>query len=453
MKETDVIILGAGLTGLTCAHYLNKKNRDFLLVDKQPRCGGVIMTHRENGFIYENGPNTGIISHPEVADLFNDLQDKMTLEIADKKSDKRYVLKKGKWHALPSGLLSGISTPLFSWKDKFRLLGEPFRPAGTNPDETLADMVRRRMGESFLNYAVDPFILGIYAGDPAQLVTKYALPKLYNLEQNYGSFIGGSIRKKKPENPAEAKKATRKTFSVNGGLSGLVEALEQSVGTDKCLLGVENIAITRAGNGYRLIGTDSNGETIEIIARKIVSTVGAYAIRSLFPFFEADHLTNLENLHYTRVIEVAVGFNEWKGRPLDAFGALIPHLEKRDILGIMFMSSLFEGRSPENGALVTIFMGGVRRQDLLDLEDDKVRELVAKELKDLLELPDFNPDLFRIKRHTHAIPQYRSSSKQRYESIEALQKEYPGLILAGNIRDGIGMADRIKQGKLIAESL
>ncbi|TSA38175.1 MAG: protoporphyrinogen oxidase [Porphyromonadaceae bacterium] len=453
MKQTDIIILGAGLTGLTCAHYLNKKNLDFLLVDKQSRIGGVIRTHKEKGFVYENGPNTGIISHPEVADLFNDLKEYMALEIANEKSDKRYVLKKGKWHALPSGLFSGISTPLFSWKDKFRLLGEPFRPPGKNPDENLADMVRRRMGVSFLNYAVDPFILGIYAGDPAQLVTRYALPKLYNLEQDYGSFIGGSIRIKRPENVSEAKKATRKTFSVKGGLSGLVESLQQSIGASKCLLGVENIVIEQADGGYLLKGTDSNGDPVEIKTKKIVSTVGAYAIRSLFPFFDADHLANAENLHYTRVIEVAVGFNEWKGRPLDAFGALIPHLEKRDILGIMFMSSLFEGRCPENGALVTIFIGGVRRQDLCDLNDAQVRELVERELKDLLVLDDFNPDLFRIMRHSHAIPQYRAESKQRYESIDALQNKYPGLILAGNIRDGIGMADRIKQGKTIAEGL
>lgn len=453
MQKTDTIIIGAGLTGLTCAHYLAKKGHDFLVVDKQSFVGGVIGTAREDGFMYETGPNTGVVSHPEVADLFDELKDVVSLENADERSEKRYVLKNGKWEALPSGLLGGITTPLFSWKDKFRLLGEPFRAPGTDPDENLADLVRRRMGQSFLDYAVDPFILGIYAGDPAQLVPKYALPKLYNLEQKYGSFIGGTIKKKKNEHDPEAKKATRKIFSVKGGLARLMDALKASAGDDKFRLGIQDIHIETSGSAYVLKGRAADGSDIEIEAKKVVSTVGGYALRSLFPFFEERLLLPIEKLHYTRVIEVALGFKKWTGRPLDAFGALIPHREKRDILGIMFMSSLFADRAPKDGALMTIFMGGVRRAELCALDDHAIKEILARELTDLLELDAFNPDLIKIMRHAWAIPQYRADSKQRYASIEALENNYQGLILAGNIRDGIGMADRIKQGKMIAANL
>ncbi len=453
MQQPDIIILGAGLTGLTCAHYLAKKNSNFIVVDKQSKVGGVIGTAQENGFVYETGPNTGVISHPEVADLFDDLKDNLTHELADEKAEKRYVLKNGKWEVLPSGLIGGITTPLFNWKDKFRLLAEPFKAPGKNPNENLSDLVKRRMGQSFLNYAVDPFILGIYAGDSTQLVPKYALPKLYNLEQEYGSFIGGAIKKKRKKKGPEAKKATRKIFSVKGGLERFMEALQQSAGADKYLLGVQDITIETHTGGYLLKGTDDEGGSIEIQAKKIVSTIGSYALRNLFPLFTDEHLNNIENLHYTCVIEVAIGFNKWQGRPLDAFGALIPHCEKRDILGIMFMSSLFEKRSPKDGALLTIFIGGVRRQELCILDDNGVKELVERELKDLLELDEFNPDLFKIMRHANAIPQYRADSNARYDCIEALQNKFPGLILAGNIRDGIGMADRIKQAKMIAENM
>ena len=453
IRQTDIIVIGAGLTGLNCAHYLAKKNRDFLVVDRLNHVGGVIGTVSEKGFVYETGPNTGVVSHPEVADLFNDLKDKITHETADEKAKKRYVLKNGKWEALPSGLIGGITTPLFSWKDKFRLLGEPFRAPGVNPEETLAEMVKRRMGKSFLNYAVDPFILGVYAGDPSQLVTKYALPKLYNLEQNYGSFIGGSIRKMREPKDPEASKATKKIFSVKGGLGNFMHALQQSVGDDKFLLGLQDIIVEKNADGYLLKGENGNGEVTEIQAKQIVSTVGAYSLRTLFPFLADEHLRHIENLHYTRVVEVVAGFSRWEGRALDAFGALIPYCEKRNILGIMFMSTLFEGRAPKEGALITIFIGGVRRQELCDLDDKGIRELVEKESKGLLGLNEFNPDLFKIMRHSHAIPQYRADSKDRFEAIEALQNQFPGLILAGNVRNGIGMADRIKQGRTIAESL
>jgi oxygen-dependent protoporphyrinogen oxidase len=226
MKNTDILIIGSGLTGLSCAHHLRKKGKDFLVVEAANNPGGVIGTSEENGFLYETGPNTGVIGNPEVAEIFEDLKDNITVEVANKNVNKRYILKNGNLEALPGSLWGGIKTPLFTFRDKLRLLGEPFRKAGTNPNETLADLVKRRMGKSFLNYAIDPFILGVYAGDPAQLVPRFALPKLYNLEQEYGSFIGGAIKKKFAKADPEMKKATREIFSVKGGFKNLEELLE-----------------------------------------------------------------------------------------------------------------------------------------------------------------------------------------------------------------------------------
>ena len=175
--EKKVAIIGAGLTGLTVAFYLKKKGVNFQVFEKSDKIGGVIQTVEKDGFIYENGPSTGVLGHPEAADLIEELGNACELEIANADAKYRWIWKGDRWHALPSGLWGGISTPLFSWYDKFRILGEPFRKPGTNPNETLAQLVRRRMGESFLKYAIDPFIIGVYSGDPAKLVVKYALPK------------------------------------------------------------------------------------------------------------------------------------------------------------------------------------------------------------------------------------------------------------------------------------
>ena len=199
----------------------------------------MIQTHREEGFTFESGPNTGVLSNKEIALLFDDLGEHCTLETGQGKSKKRYILKNGRWEPLPSGLISAVSTPLFTLKDKFRILGEPFRKPGNNPDESVADMVIRRMGKSFLDYAVDPFISGIYAGNPSRLVTRYALPKLYALEQNYGSFIRGSIKKSRVPKSDEEKKATREVFSVRGGMGSLIAALEKEIGKDRIRYGVK----------------------------------------------------------------------------------------------------------------------------------------------------------------------------------------------------------------------
>ncbi|MCF8334171.1 MAG: protoporphyrinogen oxidase, partial [Bacteroidales bacterium] len=152
-EHYDAVIIGAGLTGLTAAFYLNKKGKKVKVIEKQPVAGGVIQTHRKNGFVFESGPNTGVLSNPEAAELLEDLDGKCKLEIADETAKRRWVWKGDDWHELPSGLVKGVKTPLFSMKDKLRIVGEPFRKPGENPDETLDEMVKRRMGKSFLNYA------------------------------------------------------------------------------------------------------------------------------------------------------------------------------------------------------------------------------------------------------------------------------------------------------------
>ena len=178
----DTIIIGAGLTGLTIAYYLTRKGCDVEVIEQQSRTGGQICTYHESGFTFESGPNTGIIAHPEVAELLEALSPICRLETAREASKQRLIWKGNRFHPLPSGLFNAITTPLFSTKDKLNILCEPFRSRGNNPDETIGELVQRRLGTSYLHYAVDPFISGVYAGDPMRLVTRHALPKLYQLE-------------------------------------------------------------------------------------------------------------------------------------------------------------------------------------------------------------------------------------------------------------------------------
>lgn len=187
-QQTDILIIGAGLTGLTTGFWLTRAGKDIHILEKADRVGGQIHTFREKDFVYESGPNTGVVSYPEVAELFEALSPACALETAREESKRRLIWKGNRFRALPSGLFSAVTTPLFTLGDKFRILGEPFRAKGNNPDESVGELAARRLGKSFLHYAVDPFLSGVYAGDPMKLVTRYALPKLCNLEQQYGSL-------------------------------------------------------------------------------------------------------------------------------------------------------------------------------------------------------------------------------------------------------------------------
>ena len=246
MSNKKAIIIGAGLTGLTTAYYLKKAGWDVTVLEKEKEVGGAMKTVYENGFTFESGANTGVLGNPETAELFDELAPQAQLEIADPDAKKRLILKKGKFHALPSGLFGAVFTPLFTLYDKFRILGEPFRKKGTNPYETVAQITRRRMGRSFLDYAMDPFVSGIYAGDPERLVIRFALPKMWALENKYGSFVKGGIKRSKEMHSDERmKRATRDVMSAYGGFGKLVNALADKLGRENIMLGVQNIHVIK----------------------------------------------------------------------------------------------------------------------------------------------------------------------------------------------------------------
>ena len=444
--KPKIAVVGAGLTGLTVAYYLKKAGLEVEVFEKESRPGGVIQTIRENGYIYESGPNTGVLSHPEVAELMEEIEELCELEIADNNAKARWIWKGNKWEPLPSGIISGITTPLFTFRDKLRLLREPFRKKGTNPQETLAELVLRRMGKSFLDYAVDPFILGIYSGDPTKLVTQYALPKLYRLEQDYGSFIGGAIKKKKTVKTEREKKATREVFSIKGGLQNLIDALVNKIGDQNISLSCNSLSFHTHQGKFVLTGTNKS-------FTHLISTVGSYQLPGLLPFVSADKLDQVNQLQYAKVVQVALGFDKWEGIPLNAFGGLVPYKQNRNVLGILFLSSFLKNRAPENGALLSVFLGGIRKPEMIDLSDEQIMRIVEMECKSMMGLNKFTPNMVKIIRYQYAIPQYSFESEQKLKAISDVEKNFPGLVLAGNIRDGIGMADRIRQGKQIADQI
>jgi len=455
--KTDILIIGAGLTGLTTAYTLASKGKNVHVLERMERPGGQIHTYSEDGFVFESGPNTGSISNPEVVELMQELEKtsngKCRLETAPDSSKRRLIWKGDRFRELPSGLGSAITTPLFTLGDKFRILGEPWRKKGNNPDETVGELARRRLGKSFVDYAVDPFLSGVYAGDPNTLVTRYALPKLYNLEQNYGSFVRGAIKKAKEPKTDRDKLATKKVFSAIGGLSNITDSMADFLG-DRISLGVCNLKINPKENAWEATFLDKSGNQQTISASTVITTCGSYSLPEILPFVEPELMNQVNNLKYAPMIEVCVGVKDTLGGDYKAFGGLVPTIEKKKVLGILFPSACFSGRAPEGGALFTYFIGGVKHAEMLEKSDSEITSIVEEVFHDMLKFPNTSkPDLIKIFRHKTAIPQYELSTGERLSAVEKLQKQYQGLIIAGNLRDGIGMAHRIKQARDIAEKL
>lgn len=454
MRKRDVVIVGGGLTGLTLAHSLLKKGIDLEVLERKSRVGGQIQTFEEEGFVFESGPNTGIISYPEVVELLDELRPHCTLETADPRARQRWIWKGDRFHALPSGPLSALTTSLFTTQDKLRILCEPWRSKGIDPNESVADLTRRRLGESFLKYAVDPFVSGIYAGDPYRLITRRALPRLYQLEQTYGGFIRGAWRKSRMPKSERDRRATKEVFSIQGGLHKLIHALEQSVTQTRITLSANNVRIFPPSNGvWQVNYQDETGKMQTLMCKQVVCTVPAYELPSLLSFITDEQRTAFEALEYASVIQVAVGFRQLSTASYTSFGGLFPSCEEQSTLGILFPSSCFAHRAPADGMLFSFFLGGVRQPHIITLNDNEIESIVLDSIHRHLKLPpSITPDLIRIFRHRHAIPQHDVRSDACHLALEELKQTYPGLVIAGGMTGGIGMADRIKQAMQLAST-
>lgn len=459
IEKAEVTVIGAGLTGLTTAYWLKRKGVDVRIVETDSRIGGQIQTQHNNHYIYETGPTTGSVSTPEVAELMMDLATvsggKCQLETAPDSSKRRLIWKGDRFRELPSGLLSAVTTPLFRFSDKLRILGEPWRKRGFDPDESIASLAARRLGRSFVDYAVDPFISGVYAGNPDQLVTRYALPKLYALERDYGSFVRGAIAKAKQPKSDRDRLATKKVFSALGGLSHIPESEADYIGMEHIVLGASNVAVSSHGDReWETRFLDHEGKVRSVLSQWVVTTCGAYNLPALLPFVDKATMDAISQLVYAPVMEVNVGMPDTFGGDYRAFGGLVPTVEYQQILGILFPSACFTKRAPEGGALFSFFLGGIKHPEMLEKSDAEICSIVEQCLHTMLKFPaDAKPDFIHISRHQRAIPQYGADSGRRFEAVARIEKSFPGLIVGGNLRDGIGMGHRITQATTIANHI
>ena len=456
--NTDVTVIGAGLTGLTTAYWLKRNGKNVRVVETDNRIGGQIQTQRFKHYIYETGPSTGAVSTPEVAELMNALaetsQGLCQMETAPDAAKRRLIWKGDRFHTLPSDLFSAITTPLFSFSDKLRILGEPWRKRGDNPDESIASLAARRLGQSFVDYAVDPFISGVYAGNPYTLVARYALPKLYALERDYGSFVRGAIAKKKQPKTSRDRLATKKVFSAKGGLSYIPQAEADYIGEGNISLGVSHVRVSPEGQGWMITFMDANGNEQQLQSHWVVTTCGAYNLPELLTFVDKERMDAIAELVYSPIIEVNVGMPDTFDGDYCAFGGLVPTKEKQQILGILFPSTCFTGRAPKGGVLFSFYLGGVRNPEMMDKTDEEIQAIVRKNLHTMLKFPaQAKPDFIHISRHHRAIPQYDANCGRRFRAVESLEGQYHGLIIGGNLRDGIGMGHRITQAANIVKRI
>lgn len=449
-----IAIIGAGITGLTAAFRLQQQGVPVTVYEASDRVGGVIRSIRKDGYLAEFGPNSILETSPKISSLIRDLGLEGRRLYSDPGAENRYLVRYKRTIAMPASPLKFFGTPLFSWRAKLALLREPFLPRKKDDrEESVAEFVVRRLCQEFLDYAINPLVSGIYAGDPARLSVQHGFPKLAALEAKYGSLIKGQIlgakdRKKR----GEVSKQEAKKVSFDEGLQVLPDTMGVKLGRALRL----NTAVTRieqTGTGWRLtVKAGDREEQAEHSA--LLFAIPTYQLPEIRLAGGLNlNPATLKEINYPPVASVVLGFRRVEvAHPLDGFGMLIPKAEGFRILGTLFSSSLFPNRAPAGHVTLTSYVGGVRAPELaLQPVEEQVR-MTVEDLRVLLGVTG-QPTFQHVVLYPKAIPQYELGYGRFKDLMTAIETKAPGFFFAGHYRDGISLGDSIISGHDTADRI
>ncbi|HEX9178874.1 MAG TPA: protoporphyrinogen oxidase [Burkholderiales bacterium] len=450
--ESEILIVGAGISGLTAAWRLQSAGRDVQVIEANPRAGGAIGSIRVEGCLIESGPNSTLETSPLIGQLIAETGSDAGRIYANASARNRFVLRGGRLIPVPMSPPAFIRTPLFSLGTKLGLLREPFvGRAPADAEETVAQFVRRRLGAEFLDYAINPFVAGVYAGDPERLSVQAAFPRLAALEQKYGSLIRGQIlgARERKRNPEKSKQAAP-MLSFRDGMQTLTDGIAGKI--RRLTLSTRATGLERDGSRWVVSTDGSQGRSVyraPLLLLAMPAEPAARLLRNLAPLAAAA----LEAIPYPPVAAVVSAYSRADiVHALDGFGFLVPEKERRRLLGTIFSSALFENRAPEDIALLTTFVGGMRQPELARQDEDRIAAMVHDELAQLIGARA-KPRWTRVTRWARAIPQYTLGHGQRMAVLDAAERDLPGLNFCANFRGGISVADCIKSAHAVAERI
>jgi oxygen-dependent protoporphyrinogen oxidase len=433
-------IIGAGISGLALAWEIQRKGGDCLILEQSETLGGAMRSHREDGYLAEEGPNSILLNSHEIEDFLYSIPNlKERIVEAKPEANKRFIVRNKKPHAVPTGPISAITTPLWSFAGKLRVLKEPFvKAASHDTEESVADFVRRRLGDELYRYAINPLVGGIYAGDPELLSLRYGFPKLYALDQEHGGLIRGAIAKMRSARKQSGPKVRKRIISFKNGMGELPEKLAAAL-SDKLQTNVSIDSILQTNGTWKIRWNTPEGKKEEDF-EKIILTIPAHRLGKIpFEAQVLEELSKFNAIEYPPVSVLSFGYKRAAiTHPLDGFGALVPECEKRKILGVLFPSSLFAGRAPEDEVLLTVFVGGERQPELATADTDQLKATVLPEIEALLGIHG-EPTFVHHKHWEKAIPQYKLGYGSQLAQMERFEQSFPGLKLAGNYRSGISV--------------
>ncbi len=444
IKHTDVLIIGGGISGLASAWWLSQKGIKSTVLEQSNKTGGMIDTTDQDGYVTDHAASM-ILNFNKQVTQFLTSSGLQQFRINRNKISNRYVLKNSQLQQIPENIRGILFSDLFSLKTRLKLLSEPFRPRSHSDYETVAEFIRRRLGQEILDLAIDPYVSAVLACDPEKACAQATLPRLTSLEKNFGSFTAGILAKKlvpgKKGLPQEA-------FSFSGGMKKLTDVLSNNPEAD-IHTGQTVVAIEPSKNGWRTTARQFNTE-YQYLSRQVIFSTPANIASSLLKPVQAELAKLLDQIDYAPLAQIHLGFNKSAlTDTLDGNGFLIPSRHKISLRGSLWMSNLLNHRAPENKLLTSNFIGGGCQPEALNKTDDQLIDQTLLTLQKLTNIRQ-SPEMIRVNRHHQGLPLYHGKYFQLTQAIESQLRASGGLHFVSNYLNGISIRDRIIQAKFVA---
>jgi len=444
--KKNIIIVGGGISGLSLLHYLKIKyyfqeGVKITLLEKDNHLGGTIRTVLRNGCLFETGPNGFLDSKPRTLGFIKELGIENKIVQADERAKIRYISINNRLYPLPSNPKEFLSFKLLNGLQKLRVLGELFFFRGNNPKETVYNFGKRRLGKQFAEIFLDPMVSGIYGGDARKTVLKEAFPKIYELEQEHGSLFKAlfKLKGKKSGMP----KGTLTSFE--GGMSIVINALAERY-KDHILLDQEIKTISSRENQYIVYSNNT-----QYVADELYLSTPAYVTSSLLNSIDPSLAEDLKNITYAPMAVVGLVFSKDAFRESPkGFGYLIPSLEKKEILGVLFDSNIFPDRCSEDKMMFRIMIGGMRHLDILKKSKEALIQLALKEIQAQFTVTKPPEEEF-FTAWPKAIPQYDAQYVDIKSRMEQKLTNFLKLHIVSNYYGGVAFNDCIENSYQTAQ--
>jgi len=484
-----VAIIGGGIAGLAAAYELEKAraagtDAEYTLFEARERLGGSLASEVVHGAVLECGPDSFLTEKPAAAELCRELGLAEQLTPSNDAERKTYIVVRNRLVPLPDGLMFLIPTKLiptamtrlFSLSTKIRMgleLLHPPRPS--EKDESVAALVERHFGKEAVTRLADPLLSGIYGGDATQLSARTVLPRLVEMESMYGSLTRGMLAahrqmrakmaaqkesgaaspgQERPGGRVAGKRTPRGTFTtLRGGMQQLVDALEARLEPAWLRRSTPVTALENTNAGWRVTAA-GRSETYDAV----IMASPAWAAGALLQGVDPELGEELAGIPYSSSITVNLIYDETEVGDLpEGFGFLVPAIEGRIMLACTFVHRKFLGRTPTGKVVLRAFLGGMKNEALMAESDAALVAAVRRELTQILGASiisrDAQPEHTQVSRWKRAMAQYAVGHQDKMQKIRARAAELPGLKLAGNAYDGIGIPDCIRLGRQAAKEL